>query len=30
MMAAVGLAVGEIEDVTDDAANRRARRVQDA
>ena len=30
MMAAVGLAVGEIEDVTKDAADRRAHRVQDA
>ena len=29
MMAAVGLAVGEIEDVTEDAADRRAHRVQD-
>ena len=28
-MAAVGLSVGEIEDVTKDAADRRARRVQD-
>ncbi len=29
MVAAVGLAVGEIEDVAEDAADRRARRVQD-
>ena len=29
VMAAVGLAVGEIEDMTEDAADRRARRVQD-
>ena len=29
VMAAVGLAVGEIEDVTEDAADRRAHRVQD-
>ena len=30
MMAAVGLAVGEIEDVAEDAADGRAHRVQDA
>ena len=29
MMAAIGLAVGEIEDMAEDAADRRARRVQD-
>ena len=29
MMAAIGLAVGEIEDVAEDAADRRAHRVQD-
>ena len=29
MMAAVGLAVGEVEDVTEDSADRRANRVQD-
>ena len=29
MVAAVGLAVGEVEDVTEDAADRRAHRVQD-
>src|SRR5215204_2470220 len=29
MMAAIGLTVGEIKDVPDNAANRRARRVQD-
>jgi hypothetical protein len=30
MVAAVGLAVGEVEDVTEDSADRRANRVQDA
>ena len=30
MMAAIGLAVGEIEDMAEDAADRRARGVQDA
>ena len=30
LMAAVGLAVGEIQDVPEDAADGRARRVQDA
>ena len=30
MVAAVGLAVGEIEDMAEDAADGRARRVQDA
>ena len=30
MMAAIGLAVGEIEDVAENAADRRAHRVQDA
>jgi hypothetical protein len=29
MMAAVGLSVGEVEDMTDDTADRRAHRVQD-
>ena len=29
LMAAIGLAVGEVEDVTEDAAHRRAHRVQD-
>ena len=29
MMAAIGLAVGEVEDVAEDAADRRAHRVQD-
>jgi hypothetical protein len=29
MVAAVGLAVGEVQDVTEDSADRRARRVQD-
>ena len=29
MVAAVGLAVGEVQDVTEDAADRRAHRVQD-
>ena len=29
MMAAVGLSVGEIQDVTEDSADRRAHRVQD-
>ena len=30
VMAAIGLAVGEVEDVTEDSADRRAHRVQDA
>src|ERR1700720_62463 len=30
MVAAVGLAVGEVEDVANNSANRRAHRVQDA
>ena len=30
LVAALGLAVGEIEDMTEDAADRRAHRVQDA
>jgi hypothetical protein len=29
MVAAVGLAVGEVEDMTEDSADRRANRVQD-
>ena len=29
MVAAVGLSVGEVEDVTEDSADRRAHRVQD-
>jgi hypothetical protein len=30
LVAAVGLPVGEVEDVTDDSADRRAHHVQDA
>jgi hypothetical protein len=29
LMAAVGLAIGEVQDMTEDAADRRAHRVQD-